>query len=445
MVFSPKLVMLTNTAMKILKSLPISPFGGLNFLLEEFDKLGLDKIIQQELPELSKQSKYTWKDILYSFWSIYFCGGDCIEDLSIHLKEAINTNPYIHVPSPDRVLERMKELSFPMQVCHTIRGDKRHEFSINELMNTLNINLLKKISNIQNKKNILDYDNTIIYTEKADATMTYKRKTGYQPGVGIIGKNIVYLENRNGNSDAQTLQQDTLKRMFDLLKSHGIDIDVFRADSASYQLSTLSVITRNVNRFFIRGRMNQSLHEAINQIDKWDETIIDNKVVYRGETNFIPFEKIAKRTRQQHLLESYRLIVTKEKRVDGQTNIFTGEAFNYSAIITNDYEMTADQAVIFYNQRGTAEIEFDIMKNDFGWNNMPFSRIQYNTVFLILTAICRNIYNYIICSFSKVYKYLSPSFRIKKFIFRFVCIPAKWMKTSRMWKLRVYGNLYFKT
>ena len=48
--------------------------------------------------------------------------------------------------------------------------------------------------------------------------MTYKKQFGYAPGVGIIGKHVVYVENRNGNSDAQTLQQDTLALMFDLLK-----------------------------------------------------------------------------------------------------------------------------------------------------------------------------------------------------------------------------------
>ena len=275
--------------------------------------------------------------------------------------------------------------------------------------------------------------------------MTYKKKSGYYPGVGIIGNNVVYLENRNGHSDAQTLQQDTLKRMFDLLASQGINIDVFRADSASYQLSTLSVVSSNVNKFYIRGRMSESTHEAICQIEHWEKVNMDDKIVYRGEVKFIPFEKIAKRTKQQHLLKEYRLIVTKERRNDGQSNLFTGEAFNYSTIITNDFEKTPDQIVFFYNQRGAIEREFDIMKNDFGWYNMPFSKMQYNTVFLILTAICRNIYHYIICSFSKVYKHLSHTFRIKKFIFRFICIPAKWVKTSRMKKLRIYGNLHFKT
>ena len=74
---------------------------------------------------------------------------------------------------------------------------------------------------------------------------------------------------------------------------------------------------------------------------------------------------------------------------------------------------------------------------------MPFSKLEHNTVFLIITAMCRNLYNYIITDFSKKYKNLSPKFRIKKFIFRFICIPAKWIKTSRMYKLKIYGNIRF--
>ena len=61
--------------MKVLNSSPISPFGGLNFVLEEFNKLKIDKLIKVNLPKLSANSHYQWKDILYSFWSIYFCGG----------------------------------------------------------------------------------------------------------------------------------------------------------------------------------------------------------------------------------------------------------------------------------------------------------------------------------------------------------------------------------
>ena len=191
--------------------------------------------------------------------------------------------------------------------------------------------------------------------------------------------------------------------------------------------------------------MSETLQHAIEQIDNWEELQSDNEVVYRGDINFTPFKTIAKRNKQQHLLKTYRLVVTKIKRSDGQINLFTGEAFNYRGIITNDEEMCNEQIVNFYNQRGTIEKEFDVLKNDFCWDKLPFSKLEQNTVFLIITAICRNLYNHIIHVFATRFKGLSPSFRIKKFIFRFICIPAKWVRNSRTRKLRVYGKISFKT
>ena len=82
-----------------------------------------------------------------------------------------------------------------------------------------------------------------------------------------------------------------------------------------------------------------------------------------------------------------------------------------------------------------------MLKNDFGWNKLPFSKLEQNTVYLILTAMCRNIYDYIILKFSKRYKTLKENFRIKKFIFRFICIPAKWIVSGRQTKLRLYGQI----
>jgi hypothetical protein len=275
--------------------------------------------------------------------------------------------------------------------------------------------------------------------------MTYLKESGYAPGVGIIGKNIVYIENRNGNSGVQTFQDQTLCRMFELLESQEINIDVFRADSGSYQLSTVAYIADKVDAFFIKSRMSQQLHKAIEQVSDWEKIEINNEEIYRGSTSFIPFKTIARKNKITDQLNEYRLVITKIKRKDNQLNLFTQEPFIYSAILTNDYKKTNDEVVFFYNQRGTIEQEFDIMKNDFGWKNLPFSHLDQNTVFLIITAMCRNIYNYIINLFSKKYKGLRPQFRIKKFIFRFICTPAKWIKKSRAWKLRLYGNIAFKT
>ena len=52
--------------------------------------------------------------------------------------------------------------------------------------------------------------------------------------------------------------------------------------------------------------------------------------------------------------------------------MFTKDAYMYSAILTNDLDMTSDEIVSFYNKRGAIEKEFDILKNDFGRNNLLF-------------------------------------------------------------------------
>ena len=70
-------------------------------------------------------------------------------------------------------------------------------------------------------------------------------------------------------------------------------------------------------------------------------------------------------------------MITKKARKDEQIDIFTGDAFLYSMIATNDRKMTMDEVVMFYNQRGKTEREFDALKNDFGWKGLAFSKLRF--------------------------------------------------------------------
>ncbi len=431
--------------MKILNSSHISPFGGLNFVLNEFNTLKIDKILTSHLPLLPKQTKYSWKDILYSFWSIYLCGGDCIEDLAGNFHQHLKNNRFLDVPSPDRILDRFKELSLSKDIFTTPRGTSIHQFSLHRPLNELNIQILKTIGLSKNEKHTLDYDNTLIFNNKADSTKSYKTKKGYCPGVGIIGNQIVFVENRNGNSDAKTLQYETLTRMFTLLEEQHIKIDSFRADGASYQLNIVELVSQNVEKFYLRACMSGALAKVIATIADWEEVDLGNEIGFRAEIAFTPFIRTLKRSKQLNRLKTYRLVVTKVERDDKQINMFTNEAYLYSAVLTNDYGKTKNEVAQFYNQRGAIEREFDVLKNDFGWNNLPFSRLEQNMVYLMFTAICRNLYHYIITQFSKRFKHLKSNFRIKKFIFRFITIPAKWIKSSRQYKLKIYGDIHFKT
>jgi Transposase DDE domain. len=434
--------------MKIQQSSHLSPFGGLNFILEEFEKLRIDQLLTSNLPKLASNSHYSWKDLIFSFWSVYFCGGSCIEDLGENFRGFLRDSPYVKAPSPDRVLSRFKELSKPKYLCKTPRGKAINEFSENTALNLLNIKILKRINpeKYTRRDLILDYDNTIIFTNKADARNTYLKEYGYCPGVGIIGSDIVGIQNRNGNSVAYALQENTLETMFENLKQEGISIDAFRADSGSYKFDILNVVNRHVNKVYMRVKMRTSIYHVINKIDNWVEiTAKDGRTLHRGSSKFTPFKRAAQNQKKKDLLREYRIIVTKENNNDGQINIFTNEACVYSCIMTSDFEKTDDEIVFLYNQRGTIEREFDVLKNDFGWKHLPFSKLEQNTVFLILTAMCRNLYDYIIQKFSSLYQNLKSNYRIKKFIFRFICIPAKWIKHARYKQLKIYGKIAFKT
>jgi len=428
--------------MKIIKSpQQITPFGGLTFVYQFLDQKQVGQLMNSYLCDLPNQSKYTWKDIIYSLWAIPFCGGDCIEDLSINLKNYIQNIPYFSVPSSDSVLKRLKELAKPQRTLVSKYSGKTHDFGINMALNKLNIKLIKKIGGLDNKSIILDYDNTIITTEKSDSRMSYIRQKGYCPGVGIIGDKIVYVENRNGNSDAQTYQEKTVNRMFKLLKSEGIIIDVFRADSASYQLQVIEAAKKYANKLYIKARIDQTVAEAINNINEWMPVKINNEELLMGSTTYTPFHRSRSLRKKDRPLSSYRLVVMKVPRKDGQVNLFTNEAFLYKAIITNDYEMSDIEVFNFYNQRGAAEKEFDVLKNDFAWNCLPFSNLNENTVYMIFTAMCRNVFSSVIKLFSIGNKLLQPNFRIKKFIFRFVILPSKWLVRGRQNVLNIYCSL----
>ena len=84
------------------------------------------------------------------------------------------------------------------------------------------------------------------------------------------------------------------------------------------------------------------------------------------------------------------------------------------------------------------------MKNGFGWDRLPKSFMAGNTVFLLLTALIRNFYKAIIHRLDVKRFGLNATSRIKAFVFRFISVPAKWIRTSSRYVLNIYtcNNAY---
>ena len=114
----------------------------------------------------------------------------------------------------------------------------------------------------------------------------------------------------------------------------------------------------------------------------------------------------------------------REKTIDPQPDLFEGEKFNYRCILTNDRQSTEKEVIEYYNQRGASEKTFDIQNNYFGWNHLPTSNMNSNAAYLILTAMLKNFYNYLVVKVSGIFSYILPGSRLKRFIFRFISVPG---------------------
>jgi hypothetical protein len=253
---------------------------------------------------------------------------------------------------------------------------------------------------------------------------------GYFPGVATTGEKIVYVENRDGNANVKTSQAETLERAYRLLEDNGIKINRSRMDAGSYSEDIIKTVAGYSKLFYIRANRSEALSETVRSITGWQSIELNFK---RYEVASIPFTNFLEE-------QNYRLVVMREKTGDLQLDLFEGEKFKYRCILTNDRESSEKEVIEYYNRRGASEKTFDIQNNDFGWGHLPCSDMNHNTVYLILTAMIKNFYNHIVQKVSEVFHDIQPSTRLKRFIFRFICVAGIWIRQGRQHILRLYTD-----
>ena len=417
--------------MKVQKiSTNVSPFSGISFVNGAFDKIGMSQLIDNELGDRVKTVGFSYSDIIKNLCNVFYCGGDCAEDIQTHLGKHLKSIPGNHVPSADTISRGVKEIATDNSTFISKQGNT-YDFNINTKLNKLNIKSL--ILTKQLKKGTyydFDYDNQIIATEKYDTKRTYKHTKGYFPGVATIGNKIVYIENRDGNANVKFEQASTLLRAYNLLKKNSIKINRSRMDAGSYSKEVINVVASNSNLFYIRANKSAELYRQITEIEKWATIEINYKIYEVASISFTQFCEE----------ENYRLVIMREKSDDNQIDMFTGDTFIYRSILTDDWQSTEKEVIEYYNQRGSSEKLFDVMNNDFGWKHLPCSFMNENTVFLIIMAIAKNFYNYFVEKVAGVFEDIMPTTRLKRFIFRFISVSGKWVYTGRQWVLKLFTD-----
>jgi hypothetical protein len=417
--------------MKVQKiSSNVNPFAGISFVNNEFDKIGMSQLIDNELGARVKTIGFLYSDIIKNLCNVFFSGGDCAEDIQTHFGNHLKSIPSNHVPSADTILRGIKEVATKNSIFTSTQGNK-YNFNINTKLNNLNIKSLLLTKQLEKEVYYdFDYDNQIIATEKYDTKYTYKHTKGYFPGVATIGNKIVYIENRDGNANVKIEQASTLTRAYNLLSGNAIKINRSRMDAGSYSKEIIAVVASNSKLFYIRANKCAELYRQILEIEKW-ETVEINYKIY--EVASLPFTQFLEE-------KKYRLVIMREKSDDNQIDMFTGDTFIYRTILTNDWQSTEKEVVEYYNQRGSSEKLFDVMNNDFGWKHLPCSFMNENTAYLIIMAMAKNFYNYYVEKVAIVFENIMPTTRLKRFIFRFITVAGKWVYKGRQWVLKLFTD-----
>lgn len=418
-----------------IKSEKITPFGGIFSIMEQFDAL-LSNVIDSTLGKRCQSFGYSYSEILRSLMCVFFCGGSCIEDVSTHLMRHLSSHPRIRTCSADTILRAIKELTVPNITYTSPVSGKSYDFNTANKMNDLLVRSLISTGELRNvQKYDLDFDHQFIATEKYDAKPTYKKFTGYSPGIAVIGDHIVGIENRDGNANVRFHQRDTLERVFTRLGNNGIRINRVRMDCGSCSEDIVDMVKAHCNHFYIRANRCSAFYDDMFILRGWRTEEI-NGIEY--ELNSMTVEKWEGKV--------YRLVVQRQRRTDHKHDIWEGE-YTYRCILTNDFESDIRDIVDFYNLRGGKERIFDDMNNGFGWKRLPKSFMSENTVYLLMTALIRIFYKTVIRTINVKDFNLSVTSRIKTFVFKYISVPAKWVKTSGEYRLNIYTEnpAYIKT
>lgn len=396
----------------------VTPFGGLHLIHKRLSSIKFAEFIDEHLGNRVKTVGYNYSELLITRLYIAFCGGSATEDVNYIRANTLEDLHRFKAPSPDTILRGDCELSTACKFIKTNSG-KDNKINVNNKMNDFLIGCTKFFDILPYEDLIYDFDHQFIPVEKYDATRSYKKEKGYFPAVVTIADMPLYIEGRNGNCNVKTAQLDTHKRALSALRHQGIYPKYARMDAGSYMQEVTNYFHSQDLLFFIRANQSQYLLQAASSSEKWQNCTIGYQDM---QTTTLAY---------QFGNAVHRIVAYRVANKTGQISTFTGDAYKYMFIITNDWEMSDRQVIEFYNQRGASEKVFDVQNNDFNWKSMPHSFLQENTVYLIIMAVAHIVYKWLIKTLGEHIEGLNPKARLKQFIFRFVNTVAKITKSGR--------------
>jgi hypothetical protein len=123
-----------------IKSERITPFGGIFHVRELFSRY-VGPVIDKVLGLRCTSFGYQYGEIAGSLASVYFCGGDCVEDVTSHLMPHLSLHPTLRTCSSDTILRAISELA-TANTTYTSDTGKSYDFNTATKLNRLLVKAL---------------------------------------------------------------------------------------------------------------------------------------------------------------------------------------------------------------------------------------------------------------------------------------------------------------
>ena len=371
----------------------ITPYGGLLLIYEGILGLGLDRVIDRELPRPGSNRGFRPSEYVVPLMLMQHGGGRELEDitklrsdetLGDMIKTGTKGRKKLVIPTSDATGNWLRRM-----------GGKKSENGRAEGLGLAGLGKVnKKLCNLVLKEMeieqiTLDADATVISCNKEEADWTYKKVRGFQPMLGYISELGLCLheEFRAGNIPARAGALEFIEACQKQLTGRR-RIKAIRSDSAWYQAEVFNWCEDNGVSFAIAAGRDESVMSAIFRIAEEEWKPFRNKEGIQTERQIAETVHSMEGTGNAFRLVVQRWIVYKSN----QLTLSGSEDIRYAYhIIATNREESAEEVVYWYNQRGNCENWIKEEKLGFGTEYLPCSRLGANAMFFRIGLLAYNL------------------------------------------------------
>lgn len=356
----------------------LTAHGGLALLAEFNHGLGLCALVDRYVPGPGSNRGYAPSVFVDRLILMLQAGGRSLEDLRALRREAglMRLLDRAALPDPDTLGDWLRRMGDPQTGHAGLVG-------LGQVRDALNARLLRRDGHTTYT---LDADATLVVGEKRDAQWSYQGVRGYMPMLGFLFETPVCLvdEFREGNVSPGARQLEFYRQCRARIPL-GKRLARYRADSAAYQAELINELETDQVRWAITADQDVAVKAVIVGLlpDAWQEPTAGCGYQVAEAVHTMNQTKAA-----------FRLSIKREERPQGDLFEPATGPYAYHVVASNwpQEEKTAQEVLIWHNQRGQAENFNKELKAGLGMERLPCGEAGANAVFFRIGVLAYNLF-----------------------------------------------------